>query len=129
MSTKQPIDVTPRTVYPRNGRKRTVYDANGVTEDGIEYGIDGAATASDARKQAQAQVDFCRANPPVKINGFRLFAQNVEWFGLSMPGGCCSMFAARSRDAALARIVCDYTERADVVEFVRDALALESDRA
>ncbi len=119
---KQQINITDRMVYPRGERRHKVYDAEGMTEDGVKYYVT-AKTASDARKQALAQIDFIRANPSVEARGFRLCASGVGCFVFCLPGGGSMMFDARNRDAALARIACDYADRPEIIDFVREALS------
>jgi len=119
---KQQINITDRMVYPRGERRHKVYNAEGTTEDGIKYSVT-AKTASDARKQALAQIDFIRANPSVEARGFRLYASDVGCFVFCRPGGGSMMcFDARNRDAALARVACNYADRPEIIDFVREAL-------
>lgn len=111
------IEVTPRTIYPRFGRKRTVYDAEGMV-DGIPYYVTGASR-KEAITLARANVEFCRQNPPLTALGYRLEANGVESFCLVFPHKGASMFSAASMQEALAKLAADYHDHPEIPEFIR----------
>ena len=114
---RQKINVTPRTFYSRFAHNRKVYDAEGWLND-VEYCVQGADSAKDARRLAREQIAFKQANPSLEANGFKLEALDVNTFALIFPHGGSCTFEASDMRAALADVAKTYAFRQDIAEFV-----------
>ncbi len=118
------IEVTPRVIYPRGQRRRTVYDADGEVE-GIAYSVT-ASTRKDAITQARADVEFCRRWSPLTSGGYTLKATRTKTFCLVFPHGGSYMFEAEDQASAIARLASEYHDHPEIPAFLAEVTTEET---
>lgn len=120
---RETIEVQKRVVYgilSGKRRKRTVYDSEGKTEDGLEWCVQGASSAAACRAQARADIAYMRANPACAALGFQLAPYAVESWCMRFPSGGSCMHSAKDLEAARAywRAAWTREERPDLHAFL-----------